>query len=219
MYIRKFPDMFDKGGGIMNGQRLKRTLLIITCFSLILVIAAYINIYSDSESLNPRASTNPKKPTAIKFFRIASDNKIFYEPIYSSNLDDPDARPGTLYGCYRGTTANGEAITFITSKPRLSPTIAQAILKYNLKYFVVTVVNKDNKRYNELYIFRNDISYDVTSENQKTIKDYGICARISLGKTTDYAYAGNGTIDDNFLAYSEKDEDFILKTIEYLVFN
>lgn len=136
-------------------------------------------------------------------------------------MDDPDAEPGTIYGCYKGTLEDtGGSAKFIACKPKLSATISQAIKENGLKYFVIQLRYSDDTRKiaeDQLHIFKNDASFDVISRDQKTIELGGRCPGISLGSEDDYVYAGMGCMDENFTTYDEFDEEYVLQTIDNLM--
>lgn len=178
----------------MKKYRFKKVLLVIACFSLVIVMTACSSGGSGGDS-HASISTDPDNPSKLTFHETAeNDDGLFYQSIYNSNVDDPDAEPGTIYGCYDGNVVDtGENVKFIAYKPELSPTIAQAITDGNLKYFVIRVEYDDNGRQvqeDTLYIFKNDASYDVISRDQKTIKVSGRYIGISLGTEDDYLEAG-----------------------------
>lgn len=109
---------------------------------------------------------------------------------------------------------------FIVYKPKLSATISQAIEENDLKYFVIRTEYLDDTRKiteNKLFIFKNDASYDAVSHDQETIEAIGRCTGISLGTEYDYMDAGTGRINENFTTYDEFNEEYILKTIDYLI--
>ena len=70
-------------------------------------------------------SIDPDNPSELTFPETNEDGDIFYQSIYNSTVDDPDADPGTIYGCYQGTITDGDTMTFVASKPQLSDAIAQ----------------------------------------------------------------------------------------------
>ncbi|KGF09762.1 hypothetical protein HMPREF1635_02520 [Clostridiales bacterium S5-A14a] len=149
----------------MKKYRFKEVLLIIACFSLVLVMAACGSSGSGGGGSHASISTDPDNPSELTFPETNEDGDVHYQSIYNSNVDDPDAEPGTIYGCYQGTTADtGGSVKFIAYKPKLSPAIAQAITDGNLKYFVIQVDYNDDSQHIEadtLYIFTNDASYDA----------------------------------------------------------
>ncbi|KGF09761.1 hypothetical protein HMPREF1635_02515 [Clostridiales bacterium S5-A14a] len=226
----------------MKSQKLKQILLIITCFSLILVMAACgqnnsdngdkahktkdVDKPSSSDSAStavspPDVSTDPNNPTSLTFFKTAADGR-FYQTIYDSSVDDPDmtASPGVIYGCYHGVLEGGAGITFIVCKPRLSPPISDALWKNDLNYFVVQEKHDENidlDNYGEIYIFRNKTSFDVVSPDKKFIRSYNRCPGISIGSKNDIVDSGSGVLSEGWTVFSEVDEDYILENIEYLI--
>ena len=157
----------------MKKYRFKKVLLVIACFSLVIVMTACGSGGSVGGS-HASISTDPDNPSELTFPETNEDGDIFYQSIYNSTVDDPDAEPGTIYGCYQGIIADASGnVKFIAYKPELPPVITQAIADGNLKYFVIRIEgNEDGQQIEEdtLYIFKNDASYDVISRDQKTIK-------------------------------------------------
>lgn len=68
-----------------------------------------------------------------------------------------------------------------------------------------------------LYIFKNDVSYDAISRDQKTIKAYGRYIGISLGAEDDYMEAGGGRIESDFTTFKEHLGDYVLETIDQIL--
>lgn len=165
-------------------------------------------------------STDPDNPSELTFPETIEGGNT-YQSIYSSAVDDPDAEPGTIYGCYKGTLEDtGGSIKFIVCKPKLSATISQAIEENNLKYFVIRIEYSDDTREiteNKLFIFKNDASYDAISRDQKTIEVSGRCDGISLGTEDDYMKAGTGRMNESFTTYDEFNEEYVLKTIDLIM--
>ena len=206
----------------MKRYRFKKVLLIIACFSLVIVMTACGSSGSGGSGSHASISTDPDNPSKLTFPETAeNDDGLFYQSIYNSNVDDPDAEPGNIYGCYQGTTDDtGGNFKFIAYKPRLSSTVAQAIASNNLKYFVIGAkYNDDSQKIEEdtLYIFKNDASYDVISRDQKTIKVIGRYIGISLGAEDDYLKAGEGRPSEDYSSFSNLDEEFALGMIDYLI--
>ena len=198
----------------MKKYRFKKVLLVIACFSLVIVMTACA-----SGGSHASISTDPDNPSELTFPETAEDG-TFYQSIYNSNADDPDAEPGTIYGCYQGTLDTGGSAKFIACKPKLSATISQAIKENDLKYFVIRTEYSDDTRKiaeDQLHIFKNDASLDVMSRDQKTIEFGGKCPGISLGSENDYMYAGMGCVNENFTTYDEFNEEYVLQTIDNLM--
>lgn len=198
----------------------KKVLLVIACFSLVIVMAACGSSGSGGDS-HASISTDPDNPSALTFPETAEDDDgLFYQSIYNSNVDDPDAEPGTIYGCYQGTSTEGDTIAFIASKPQLSDAVAQKLDENGLKYFAISTIQGeiDNANsYDQIYIFKDEASYDAISRDQKTIKVVGRYIGISLGTENNYMYAGEGRIDETFTTYSASDEEYLLETIDDLI--
>lgn len=199
----------------MKKYRFKKVLLVIACFSLVLVMTA-----CGSGGSHASISTDPDNPSELTFPETNEDGDIFYQSIYNSTVDDPDAEPGTIYGCYQGTSTDGDIITFVASKPQLSDTITQKLDENGLKYFVISAIQgeiDDANSYDQIYIFKDKASYDAISRDQKTIKVVGRYIGISLGTENDYMYAGEGRIYDTFTTYSASNEEYLLETIDDLI--
>lgn len=201
----------------MKKYRFKKVLLVIACFSLVIVMTACGSGGSGGGS-HASISTDPDNPSKLTFPEtIENDNSFFYQSIYNSTVDDPDAEPGTIYGCYQGTLTNDSTLTFIACKPKLSPTIAQAIADNGLKYFVIQIRDGEDILSNTIYVFKNDASYDAVSRDQETIEVIGRCDGISLGAKYDYMEAGGGHIDPDFTTFNERLEDYTLETIGQII--
>lgn len=110
----------------MKKYRFKKVLLVIACFSLVVVMTARGSGSSGGGS-HASISTDPDNPSELTFPETNEDGDIFYQSIYNSTVDDPDAEPGTIYGCYQGTSTDGDIIAFVASKPQLSDTITQKL--------------------------------------------------------------------------------------------
>ena len=202
----------------MKKYRFKKALLVIACFTLVIVMAACGSSGSGGGS-HASISTDPDNPSEITFPETAEDG-TFYQSIYNSTVDDPGAEPGTIYGCYQGTLTDGDTMTFVVSKPQLPDAIAQKINENGLKYFVISTMRGDIEYTNArstLYIFKNDASYDAISRDQKTIEVYGRCIGISLGAEDDYMEAGGGRIESDFTTFKEHLEDYVLETIDQIL--
>ena len=165
-------------------------------------------------------STDPDNPSELTFPETNEDGDVYYQSIYNSTVDDPDAEPGTIYGCYQGTLTDGDTMTFVASKPQLPDIIAQKLDENGLKYFVISTMRGDidytNAR-SKLYIFKDDASYDTVSRDQETVKVFGRYIGISLGTEDNYSDAGSGCIDENFSIYEASDEELALGIIDYLI--
>lgn len=116
---------------------------------------------------------------------------------------------------------NGKFLKLIACKPKLPKMLMREISDNKLKYFVIVVGGEDRYFYDycELYVFKNDASYDVVSLNQETIDNYGVIMTVGLGNyLADYAQAGTGEIDEtlNKLSMDEENLDSALKCIEAL---
>lgn len=225
----------------MKKYRFKKVLLVIACFSLVLVMTACgqkssdngdkahkakdVDQPSSSDSAStavspPDVSTDPNNPSELTFFKTAADG-MFYQTIYDSTVDDPDttASPGIIYGCYHGVLEGGAGITFIVCKPSLSPPISTALWKNDLNYFVIQEKydeNIDLDNYGELFIFKNKTSFDVVSSDQKLIRSFSRYSGISIGNNSDCLDSGNGVLSEGWTVYNEMDEDYVLENIEYL---
>lgn len=199
----------------MKKHNLSIGMFFFTCFVLVLVMT----------SCSKGISTDPDNPSNITFPKTAngiySHREIFYQSIYNSNDDNPDAKQGTIYGCYQGMCTNGNFIKLIACKPKLPKMLMREISDNKLKYFVIVGGREDRYFYDscELFVFKNDASYDVVSFNQDTIDSYGVITTVGLGNyLTDYALAGAGEIDEAFnkLSMDEENLDSALQCIEAL---
>lgn len=203
----------------MKKYRFKKVLLVIACFSLVIVMAACGSGGSNGGS-HASISTDPDNPSELTFPETAEDGATFYQSIYNSTVDDPDAEPGTIYGCYQGTLTDGDTMTFVASKPQLPDAIARKIDENGLKYFVISTVRGDIDYANSndtIYVFKEDASYDAISRDQKTVDVYGKCIGISLGTEDNYLDAGGGCVSEDHASFSELDEEFTLGMIDYLI--
>lgn len=199
----------------MKKYRFKKVLLVIACFSLVLVMTA-----CGSGGSHASISTDPDNPSELTFPETNEDGDIFYQSIYNSTVDDPDAEPGTIYGCYQGTSTDGDIIALVASKPQLSDTITQKLDENGLKYFVISAIQGEidyANSYDQLYIFKNDASYDAISNDQATINTIGRLPVISLGTEDNYSEAGSGCINEDFSVYEASDEELVLGIIDYLI--
>ncbi len=199
----------------MKKYRFKKVLLVIACFSLVIVMTA-----CGSGGSHASISTDPDNPSELTFPETAEDG-TFYQSIYNSNADDQDAEPGTIYGCYNGTFNEGSDVIFVVSKPKLPNAIAQALSDNGLKYFVISAMIDDedySRSHDTIYAFKDEASYDVTSHNQETITAHGRFIGMGLGTEDNYMEIGSIAIDDeNFSTCSTSNEDGILSSIDYLV--
>ncbi|WP_071132336.1 hypothetical protein [Alterileibacterium massiliense] len=203
----------------MKKYRFKKVLLVIACFSLVVVMTACGSGSSGGGS-HASISTDPDNPSELTFPETNEDGDIFYQSIYNSTVDDPDAEPGTIYGCYQGTSTDGDIIAFVASKPQLSDTITQKLDENGLKYFVISAIQgeiDDANSYDQIYIFKDEASYDAISRDQKTIKVVGRYIGISLGTEDNYSEAGSGCINEDFSVYEASNEEFVLGIIDYLI--
>lgn len=204
----------------MKKYRFKKVLLVIACFSLVLVMTACGSGDSGGGS-HASISTDPDNPSELTFPETNEDGDVYYQSIYNSTVDDPDAEPGTIYGCYRGTFTEGNTLTFVASKPKLPDTIAQALSDNGLKYFVISIMIDDedySRSHNTMYAFKDEASYDAISRDRETIKVQGRYIGISLGTETNYMQIDSVSIDDeNFSKCGISNEDDVLGSIDYLV--
>lgn len=202
----------------MKKYRFKKVLLVIACFSLVIVMTACGSGGSGGGS-HASISTDPDNPSDLTFPETNEDGDIYYQSIYNSTVDDPDAEPGTIYGCYQGTLTDGDTMNFVVSKPQLPDAIAQKLDENGLKYFVISTMRGDIEYTNSrstLYIFKDDASYDAISRDQETIKVYGRYIGISLGTEDDYMEAGLGRADESFTMCDSFDEEYTLDVIKDL---
>lgn len=204
----------------MKKYRFKKVLLVIACFSLVIVMTACGSGGSGGGSSHASISTDLDNPSELTFPETAEDGTTFYQSIYNSTVDDPDAEPGTIYGCYQGTLTDGDTMTFVVSKPQLPDAIARKIDENGLKYLVISTMRGDIEYTNArstLYIFKNDASCDAISRDQKTVEVYGKCIDISLGTEDDYMEAGGGRIESDFTTFNEHLEDYVLENIDQII--
>lgn len=219
----------------MKKYRFKKVLLIIACFSLVLVMAACgssdssdssaAKIPSDSGgSSHAKISTDPDNPSTITFNKYSKDGDIFYQSIYNSKVDDPDAEPGTIYGCYIGTIAEiGDDIKFIVYKPELSPAITQAIADGNLKYFVIREEYKNEGepvQSDTLCVFKDDASFEVTSRDKQTIKGSNNNGNSLVNEDYYFHEVGSGVgagFDSSYTTFDALGEEYILDSINEVI--
>ena len=198
----------------MKKYRFKKVFLVIACFSLVLVVSACA-----SNGSHDSISIAPDNTSTITFPETAEDDEgLFYQTIYNSNVNDPDAEPGTVYGRYKGTFTGGNNVTFVVSKPKLPETIANALSENGLKYFVISLMLDDEdyfRSHSTMYAFKDEASYNVISRDRETIKAHGRNATSLVIDESKYMEIGPVSIDDkNFSKCNTSEEDYILIVID-----
>lgn len=208
----------------MNNYLFKKVLLVITCFSLVLLLCAC----GDGSLVNSHAkiSTDPDKPSSITFPET-SDDGDFYQCLYNSEIDDPDADPGTIYGCYKGIDIDNKESNIIFCKPKLPQKLAQFIEDNDLDYYAVHVHReggiktediddiedlKDLENYDLLTVFKDNASYYVTSNDHKKIKTAGFFTPFN-DKDSIYADVGFGEFNEDFTIFTPLDEELAISMI------
>lgn len=209
----------------MNNYIFKKLLLVITCFSLVLLLCS-----CDDGSLvnsHSKISTDPDKPSSITFPETFDDGD-FYQCLYNSEIDDPDAEPGTIYGCYKGISIDNKEFTFIFCKPKLPQKLAQFIEDNDLGYYAVhqhveggtkiedigddmqALFNLEN--YDSLTVFENKASFYVTSGEHKKIKTAGLFTP-SDDKVSISTDAAIGEFNEDFTIFTPLDEELAISLI------
>lgn len=197
----------------MNNNLLKKSLFAITCFCLVLVLCAC----GDGSLVNSHSkiSTDPDKPSSITFPETI-DNGDFYQCLYNSEIDDPDAEPGTIYGCYKGISSiDNKECTFILCKPKLPQKLAQFIEDNDLGYYAlhqhveggIKLENCDS-----LTVFQNKASFNVTSSDHKKIDSAGLF-RPSDDEVSISTGVAFGEFNEDFTIFTPLDEELAISMI------
>lgn len=198
----------------MNNYLFKKVLLIINCFSLVLLLCAC----GDGSLVNSHSkiSTDPDKPSSITSPETL-DNGDFYQCLYNSEIDDPDAEPGTIYGCYKGISTDNKECTFIFCKPKLPQKLAQFIEDNDLGYYAVHQRVEGGtifKNYDSLTVFENKASFYVTSGEHKKIKtETAGLFTPSDDKGSISTDAAIGEFNDDFTIFTPLDEESAISLI------